>query len=60
MADLLTAGCDVSAGTYTCTKCGCELHVQSTTKLTHCPNCRHGEYESVPGVNSGDHPHPGS
>jgi Zn finger protein HypA/HybF involved in hydrogenase expression len=58
MADPVPAGSDVSAGTYTCTECGYELHVSSTTHLPPCPECANGEYTTVTGGDSVRDPYP--
>ena len=58
MAEPVPAGSDVSAGTYSCTNCGNELQVGSTTHLPPCPNCGNGEYSTVTGGDSRDDPYP--
>jgi hypothetical protein len=58
MADPVPAGSDVSAGTYTCTECGYELKVSSTTHLPPCPECGNGEYNAVTGGDSVRDPYP--
>ena len=58
MADPVPAGSDVSAGTYRCTKCGNELHVQSTKHLPPCPTCGNGQYTTQSGGDSVDDPYP--
>lgn len=58
MADPVPAGSDVSAGTYTCTECGYELQVSSTTHLPRCPECGNGEYNTVTGGDSVRDPYP--
>ena len=58
MADPVPAGNDVSAGTYTCTECGYELQVSSTTHLPPCPECGNGEYNTVTGGDSVRDPYP--
>lgn len=45
MADPVRSGSDVSAGTYSCTKCGYDLQVQSVQSLPPCPKCANGEYD---------------
>ena len=42
MADPVSSGSDVSAGTYRCTNCGYELQVESTKNLPPCPSCPTG------------------
>ena len=49
MANPVSAGSDVSAGTYRCTSCGTRLEVGSTKHLPSCPSCGNGEFEDVSG-----------
>ena len=58
MADPVPAGSDVSAGTYTCTECGYDLQVSSTTHLPPCPECGNGQYNTVRGGDSVRDPYP--
>jgi hypothetical protein len=60
MAEPVPAGSDVSAGTYTCTSCGNELQVGSTTHLPPCPSCGNGEYQTISGGDSAHDPYPDS
>jgi predicted ATP-dependent serine protease len=39
MADPLTAGTDIAAGTYVCTTCGYVLSVPCEKHLGPCPDC---------------------
>jgi lipopolysaccharide biosynthesis regulator YciM len=59
MANPAPVGSDVSAGTYRCTNCGYELHIQSAKSLPPCPNCQ-GPYawETVSGGDSSEDPYP--
>jgi predicted nucleic acid-binding Zn-ribbon protein len=52
MADPVPSGSDVSAGTYTCTKCGYELKTGSTESLPPCPQCANGSWNTVTGGGS--------
>ncbi len=54
MADTVSAGSDVSSGTYRCTKCGNELKVGSTKSLPPCPSCGNGQYKTVTGGDSAE------
>ncbi|HEX8099804.1 MAG TPA: hypothetical protein VF660_06340 [Actinomycetota bacterium] len=58
MANPVSAGSDVSAGTYKCTNCGYNLEVASTTHLPPCPSCGNGEYDTVSGGDSAKDPYP--
>jgi predicted RNA-binding Zn-ribbon protein involved in translation (DUF1610 family) len=60
MAEPVPAGSDVSAGTYTCTNCGNELQVGSTTHLPPCPSCGNGEYQTISGGDAAGDPYPES
>jgi hypothetical protein len=58
MADPVPAGSDVSAGTYRPTNCGYELDVDSTRHLPPCPSYGNGNWATVSGGDSVDHPYP--
>jgi hypothetical protein len=47
MAEPVPAGSDGSAGTYRCTSCHSELVVASAQSLPPCPNCGHGQWDTV-------------
>ncbi len=54
MADLLNADSDVVSGTYTCTRCGFNLHFASTEQLPHCIACEGDEWRTVTGGDASD------
>ncbi len=56
MANPVPAGSDVSSGTYRCTSCSYELQIGSTKNLPPCPSCGSGEYQTISGGDSTDHP----
>jgi predicted RNA-binding Zn-ribbon protein involved in translation (DUF1610 family) len=58
MANPVTTGSDVSAGTYACTKCGYKLSVQSSSHLPPCPSCGNSEYNTISGGDSVNDPYP--
>ena len=58
MAEPITAGSDVSAGTYQCTSCGRELQMQSKQSIPPCPSCGNGSWETVRGGDSAHDPYP--
>jgi hypothetical protein len=58
MANPVPAGSDVSAGTYTCTRCGYRLSVTSVTSLPPCPECSNGSYDTRSGGDSAKDPYP--
>jgi len=49
MAGQLSAGSDVSSGTYTCTECGFKLHVATTKHLHPCPSCGSHDFHTASG-----------
>ena len=57
MANPVPAGSGVSAGTYSCKRCGNEIQVGSTKHLPPCPSCGNGEYSTVSGGDSADDPY---
>lgn len=59
MADPVSSGSDVSAGTYRCTNCGYELQVESTKNLPPCPSCQNGRYDTVTGGDAAQDPQSG-
>jgi predicted RNA-binding Zn-ribbon protein involved in translation (DUF1610 family) len=58
VANPVSAGSDVSAGTYKCTNCDYELQVGSTQHLPPCPSCGNGEYDTRSGGDSANDPYP--
>ncbi len=56
MADPVSSGSDVSAGTYGCTECGYDLSVQSTESLPPCPKCSNGSWHAMTGGDSVNDP----
>jgi hypothetical protein len=58
MAEPVPAGSDVSAGTYTCTKCTNRVTVSSIKHMPPCAVCGNGEWETVRGGDSVDDPYP--
>ena len=58
MANPVSAGSDVSSGTYRCTNCGYELQLGSTKHLPPCPSCGNAEYETIRGGDSVAYPYP--
>lgn len=59
MAEPVSAGSDVSAGTYRCTSCGNEIRMASRESIPPCPSCGNGEWETVRGGDSVQDPYPG-
>ena len=59
MADPISSGSDVSAGTYKCTNCGKELTTQSAESLPPCANCQGTSFEAISGGDSSEDPYPG-
>ena len=58
MADPIPAGSDVSAGTYSCTKCDYRLDVGSTKHLPPCPSCGNAQWNTITGGDSANDPYP--
>lgn len=58
MAEPVSAGSDVSAGTYRCTHCGNEIDVESTRHMPPCPDCGNGQWKTVSGGDSQADPYP--
>jgi hypothetical protein len=58
MAEPVPVGSDVTAGTYTCTRCTNRLTVSSTKRLPPCAVCGHDEWVTATGGNAVNGPSP--